>query len=287
MGKKNRAHATHMLAKKSAALYSAIEKDQRSQMKINGQLAAQTRAAKLDIANALREAKDDFSKRIGALSKTVAKNDKKFEGKMDKLTGIVRANAQKTADNYLSLKAYAVTAKDKITDYVAKGKGKNLSSLGTVLTEVAGMAKVHPGKAEGLSATKTLPAIFGGEKIAVDNSVSKINGLVNEYITMANMVRKQYSMGLGKYLLEKLEASMQGKGALQVDKVSDKSGNFVFINGHAVGLSNKLNDFEGLAVRMGHYEATLAKLTAALSGKVHKAIKKKMVYAKPPEWSGD
>merc|ERR1712054_54807 len=211
----------------------------------------------------------------------------KVENMADMAFKTIQGGHQKTADNYLSLKAYAVTAKDKITDYVAEGKGKNLSSLGTVLTEVAGMAKVHPGKAEGLSATKTLPAVFGGDKITVDNTVSKINGLVNEYITMANMVRKQYSMGLGKYLLEKLEASMQGKGALQVDKVSDKSGNFVFINGHAVGLSNKLNDFEGLAVRMGHYEATLAKLTAALSGKVHKAIKKKMEYAKPPEWSGD
>merc|ERR1711924_588183 len=51
-------------------------------------------------------------------------------------------------------------------------------------------------------------------------------------------------------------------GVLQVDKVEGHSGNWVFVNGHAVGLSNKLNDFEGLAVRMGHYEATLAKLTA-------------------------
>merc|ERR1712070_1334044 len=30
---------------------------------------------------------------------------------------------------------------------------------------------------------------------------------------------------------------------------------------------NKLNDFEGLAVRMSHYEANLAKMTAGLSGK--------------------
>merc|ERR1711934_967669 len=75
-------------------------------------------------------------------------------------------------------------------------------------------------------------------------------------------------MGLGKYLLLKLEESMLEKGALQVDKIADQDGNWVFINGHAVGLSNKLNDFESLAVRMTDYEATLAALTAALSGKV-------------------
>jgi len=93
-------------------------------------------------------------------------------------------------------------------------------------------------------------------------------------------------MGLGKYLLFKLNASMSAKGALQVDKVDGKSGNWVFLNGHAVGLSNKLNDFESLAVRMGHYEATLAKLTATLSGK-HIKPDKQLTYAKPPEWEGN
>merc|ERR1712046_478913 len=110
---------------------------------------------------------------------------------------------------------------------------------------------------------------------------------VNEYIGEASAIRKTYTMGLGKYLLQKLEASMMDKGVLQVDKVSAHSGNFVFINGHAVGLSNKLNDFEGLAVRMGHYEATLAKLTAKLSGKVKGKHVHQMVYAKPPEWDGN
>ena len=78
---------------------------------------------------------------------------------------------------------------------------------------------------------------------------------------------------------------MQKKGVLQVDKMESKSGNFVFLNGRAVGLSNKLNDFESLAVRMGHYESTLAKLTAKLANK-HKRSHKKS-YVKPPEWRGN
>merc|ERR1712139_17224 len=198
----------------------------------------------------------------------------------------IQGKHQKIADNYLSLKAYAVTAKDKINDYVAKGK--NLSSLGSMLTDIAESEHAPTKKAQGLSPTDTLPAIFSGNSIKVDNSVSKINGLVNEYIRQANMVRKQWTLGLGKYLLTKLEESMQSKGVLQVDKVAEHAGNYVFINGHSVGLSNKLNDFEGLAVRMGHYEATLAKLTASLSGKKKKAVPKaKPVYAKPPEWEGN
>merc|ERR1712159_693148 len=207
------------------------------------------------------------------------------ENMADKTFKTIQGSHQKIADNYLSLKAYAVTASGKLTQYVMKGKGKNLSSLGDLLTNIAAMADVKPQKAEGVSAGSTLPEVFSGGKVKVDNSVNKINGLVNEFITAANSCRQRWPMGLGKYLLLKLEASMSEKGVLQVDKVEGHSGNWVFVNGHAVGLSNKLNDFEGLAVRMGHYEATLAKLTASLSGKKTKPAAP--VYAKPPEWEGN
>merc|ERR1711998_356994 len=180
----------------------------------------------------------------------------------------IQGDHGKIADNYLSLKAYAVTAEDAITKYVGQGKGKNLSSLGDLLTNIAGLSDVTVEKEEGLSPTGHLKSIFTGGEIEVDGSVSKINGLVNEYVKVCNGVRQRWPMGLGKYLLNKLEMSMVKKGVLQVDKIDGKNGNYVFINGHAVGLSNKLNDFEGLAVRMGTYEATLAKLTASLSGKV-------------------
>merc|ERR1711959_466906 len=103
--RKNRAHATHMLAKNSAKLYAAIEKSEREQMETNQQLADQTRRARLDIQDELRSAKDDFAERIGALHKTVVRNDKKFEKKMDKLTGIVRADAVKNAKGRAQLAA--------------------------------------------------------------------------------------------------------------------------------------------------------------------------------------
>merc|ERR1711939_462545 len=126
---------------------------------------------------------------------------------------------------------------DKLHKYIGEGNGKNLSSLGDLLSNIASMSNVVAKKAEGLAPPGgKLKAVFSGDDIKVDNSVSK-------------------------------------KGVLQVDKVEGHSGNWVFVNGHAVGLSNKLNDFEGLAVRMGHYEATLAKLTASLTGKAGKPAK--------------
>merc|ERR1711904_282742 len=172
----------------------------------------------------------------------------RVEHTADKLFKTIQGSHQKIADNYLSLKAYAVTAGDKLKDYVIKGKGKNLSSLGDLLTPVAGLSSVKAQKAEGLGAgAKSIPAIFSSRKVKVKAMLTKINGLVNEYTGVINAVRARC----------------------------------------AVGLSNKLNDFESLAVRMGHYEATLAKLTAALSGKVGKTIMKKPFRAAPPEWPGN
>jgi len=198
----------------------------------------------------------------------------------------IQGHHPKIADNYLSLKAYAVTASDLVTKYIGEGKGKNLSSLGNLLTIIGDMGDVDTKPAEGVVAGGFAPAIFSGAKHNIDNSVSKINGLVNEFTEACGQVRAQWSSGLGKYLLEKLEESMLEKGVLQVDKIDSKSGNWVFLNGHAVGLSNKLNDFEGLAVRMSTYEAQLASLTAGLSGKHASAESVNPIYVPAPKWKG-
>merc|ERR1712159_568112 len=283
---------------------------------LTGVIRSEKKTAKLDrelIKTQTKSMQQDMNKRIvkaiqkgEAEAKRVAENarvslngmkkamlveiSEKVENTADKLFATIQGNHQKLADNYLSLKAYAVTASGALKDYVTKGKGKNLSSLGDLLMTVSALSDVVEPKAEGIGfGSDTLPNIFTGEAVHLrDNgAVSKINGLVNEYTSVTNAVRMRWPMGLGKYLLSKLEESMLEKGVLQVDKVEGKSGNFVFLNGHAVGLSNKLNDFESLAVRMAKYEAGLAKLTASLSGKVHHVIAaKKLAYVKPPEWNG-
>merc|ERR1719482_2282145 len=115
--KKNRAHASHMLAKETGKLYAAIAKGQKAQMKINGKLAIQ---------DELRSAKDDFSKRMAALHGNIVKNDKKFEGKMDKLAGVVRANAVRNAKGRSQLaaimKANKMELKAAVAGAVHKGE---------------------------------------------------------------------------------------------------------------------------------------------------------------------
>merc|ERR1711968_162918 len=184
------------------------------------------------------------------------------ENMADNVFATVQGHHAKIADNYLSLKAYAQAAADDLEDYMKKGKTKGLSSVGDLLKTLSGMSDIKPKKAMGLGfGSAKIPKIFSGSTVKVSSSVSKINGLVNQYVKTLGTVKQRWTMGLGKYLLAKLEIAMQGKGALEVDKIEGKSGNFVFMNGHAVGLSSRLSDFEQLAVRMPAFESVLAKLT--------------------------
>jgi len=206
----------------------------------------------------------------------------------DDVFNLLQGKRQKIADNYLSLKAYAVAAADAIEDYRGQGKaGLALSSIGDLLSSLSGLAAVRAPAAEGLGmGGDTIPAIFSGKTLKVSGAVAAINGLVNEFTEQSKQVRERWPMGLGKYLLDKLEMSMSGKGVLQVDKVDGKHGNFVYINGRSVGLSNKLSDFSKLAAKMVTYEAVLSKLTAKLQ-KPKPLAPKHPLTVPPPEWQGN
>merc|ERR1712146_530791 len=142
---------------------------------------------------------------------------------------------QKIADNYLPLKAYSVAAADKVQDAISKGHGKALSSIGDLLETIGdiGAVKVKPAAGVGMGGSE-LPQIFSGDTVKVSNAVAAINGLCDEFVKSAAQVRNRWPMGPGKYLL---------------DKVENKAGNYVFINGRSVGLSNKMGLFAELAAR--------------------------------------
>merc|ERR1712006_30809 len=179
--------------------------------------------------------------------------------------GAQQEDRQKIADNYLSLKAYTAAAADKIADYLQKGKGRNLSSVGDLLNSISAVSgtRTKPAQGPGFGGD-SIPLVFSGSEVKVDNAVSKINGLVNEYIDQISQVKSRWRLGLGKYLVSKLEIAMGKAGALEVDKIEGKAGNYVFMNAHSVGLSSKLSDFEDLACQMNHYESKLSEMTGNL-----------------------
>merc|ERR1712167_415822 len=109
---------------------------------------------------------------------------------------------------------------------------------------------------------------------AIKGNRGKTAGLCNEYTKSMTLVRQRWPLGLGHYLLGKVQASMQKNGLLTVGKVTGKSGQMVFVNGHAIGLSNKLADFDKLACRAKDYQAYLHGLAKALPKKKKKKGKK-------------
>jgi hypothetical protein len=229
--------------------------------------------------------RDTDSMRRAMLS-TIAEQ---VEDMADTVFATVQGNRQQIADNYLSLKAYAVAAKGTVADYVAKGKGRNLACLGDMLQTIGDLEHIEVGKSDGVGAgSGEIAQVFSGKKIKVKNPVNKINFMVNEYISTMSQLHSRWPLGLGRYLLDRVEIHMQQKGVLEVDHIDGKNGNYVFINGHSVGLSSRLSDFEKLAVRMTKYQAALKHLSSktVMKAKPQNAMVKPVVVP-PPEWQGD
>merc|ERR1712093_334099 len=310
----NLRRAKAQFASKMSTLTNLIaanyKKNTRSMAKITGVVNNINKANKQDRANIQARTKvmtADFNKRLVKAISTGEARAKAIEQRLqsnlkstvrilrvelassldqaaDKVLKIVSGKRHKIADNYLSLKAYSVAAADKVTDYTAGKNGRNLSSVGDLLRAIALNGAVKAPKAMGLGmGGNKLRSVFSGKAIKVKNSVAAVHGLVNEYTNACKTVRANWPMGLGKYLMDRLETSMLSKGVLQVDKVSGKKGHYVYINGRSVGLSNKLNDFASLAARMSVYENVLAKLTAKLPTKTTKKIPNVL----PPVWQGN
>jgi len=231
-----------------------------------------------------------------ALKKTTSTVRGKLQAKIEKMAdsvfNLIQGNQQKLADNYLSAKAYCVAAKWKFRAYNKKSRQNPLVSIGDWCSTVAALSAVKPQKSPGIGmGLKTIPTLFSGKKIKVmKGAVSKINGLVAEYMRTIKQVTARWGLGIGKYLIKKLQQAMLSKGVLQVassGKNMSKKATVVFLNGRKIGLSNRLSDFRTLAVSMGSFSATLSALTKRLSKIAIKAAAAKPISVKPPEWNGN
>merc|ERR1712216_492162 len=94
---KDRKHAENKLRKSTGGVWSALWKQQAMQAKKNAAMAAATRRMRLDAIDQVRKTKAMFRHKIHKLGVTVRKNDKKADKQIEKLTGVVKANAAKSA----------------------------------------------------------------------------------------------------------------------------------------------------------------------------------------------
>merc|ERR1719353_1810144 len=137
-----------------------------------------------------------------AASDVLTVMSERVEDMADEMFAVIQEDRGTVADNYLSLKAYCVAAKDSLQDYTTKGKGRNLASMGDLLKSIGELEDVHVGKCAGLGAGLTeIKSIFTGDKIAIKNPKSKVNFLVDEYSRVLSEVQLRWQMGIGRYLL--------------------------------------------------------------------------------------
>merc|ERR1712070_1355807 len=113
----DRAHAEHALKKATSGVWSALWKNQMEQAKKNGDMAAATRRMKLDAMDAVRKTKAMKIKKIG---KKVAKNDQIADKKIEKLTGIVKANEAKSAKGRQMIAALEESNKSELKTAIRK-----------------------------------------------------------------------------------------------------------------------------------------------------------------------
>merc|ERR1719473_876543 len=128
--KKDRAHATHQLASKTAALYDTLKKQAAKQMDASKKLAAYTARTQANLMAKARELKASFTRKLAVLHTTVTRNDKKQNAAIEKLTGVVQKNAEKSAAGRKLLKfqmnANKLELKAAIRDATAKGEQRAL-----------------------------------------------------------------------------------------------------------------------------------------------------------------
>merc|ERR1719262_710555 len=123
---KDRKHAENKLRKSTAGVWGALWKQQAMQAKKNAAMAAATRRMRLDALDQVRKTKAAFRKKIHKLGAVVRANDKKADAKIEKLTGVVKSNAAKSARGRKSIAALEDANKNElhhsIRQAIAKGE---------------------------------------------------------------------------------------------------------------------------------------------------------------------
>merc|ERR1711881_306322 len=90
--KRDRKHSERSLGRATSRLYRTLARQQAAQLRKNAAMEAANRRMRLDMMDKMRRTKTAFRRKVLLLGKVVAKNDKKANKAITKLTGVVRRN---------------------------------------------------------------------------------------------------------------------------------------------------------------------------------------------------
>merc|ERR1712139_755933 len=102
---KDRRHSANNLRRATNKLYGTLAKNAEMQRRANRKQMANTHRAKLNAMDALRGAKASFARRLAKMHAVAVHSAKKQQRRINKLTGVVNANAVKSAKGRAMLKS--------------------------------------------------------------------------------------------------------------------------------------------------------------------------------------
>merc|ERR1719486_944815 len=183
--KKDRESAEHNLAKATSGLYSTLAANSKAQAAANKRLTEATRRAKLDAAQALKEAKEGFTSKVAGLHSTVKKLEKKHNSKIEKLTGVVAANAIKDANGRAELRKISAFNKNELKNAVRDA--------------------THKGEQRALAIEKKMKNINSKTRDAMNQKItteiSKLTKSIHSQITELNLQTKEARAEMKKEIL--------------------------------------------------------------------------------------
>merc|ERR1711975_167704 len=143
---KDRRHSSNNLRRATNKLYATLARNQRMQDLANRKQVAATRRARINAMNALRRSKASFARRLARMHAVAVRSARKQQHKINKLTGIVNANAVKSAKGRAMLRAMSQTNRNDIHGAISaaikRGELKNRAVLnGKVSTMISSLRK--------------------------------------------------------------------------------------------------------------------------------------------------
>jgi hypothetical protein len=220
----------------------------------------------------------------------------RLERTVDKAFTAVPGSRTAMVKNYLSLKSYvAAVGWDKLDDVLnddSDAQDGSFASIADLLMSISARDATLSADAVGLGLGQAkLAPLFAGEPQDLPDVTAADAALVNEYAAVVGDVRTRWRQGLGKYVLKKLEASMQDRGVLMT-KHSRNSGKMVVLNGAAFGLTGQMSSFKKLRVPVGRFSDQVQQLanqgaSGGLAAHADIDTVKPQIYVPPPQWPGD
>merc|ERR1719486_1154586 len=268
--KKDRESAEHNLAKATSGLYSTLTANLKAQDAANKRLTEATRRAKLDAAQALKEAKEGFTSKVAGLHSTVKKLEKKHNSKIEKLTGVVAANAIKDANGRAELRKISAFNKAELKNAVRDA--------------------THKGEQRALAIEKKMKDINSKTRAKMNQrittEISKLSKSIHSQITELNLQTKAARAEMKKQIQYAIKSESELAKQNLKKTVEWAEGEFSKLNanlkaeagkseGERAALASKIaNDNKHAVQQIDNAVATQNKALLALTQEMNHAVKK-------------